>query len=144
MTAPRPQPFGQRRAPLRLGDNPRIRRCQLAAIGAAALFVADWAATIANLGPGALNLIFTVLVMAVFPAGALAMTKLPAHLRGWGALTLGALFLQIIANAIWYVDYLHDAPRLPGIGLWTLTLCLGLAVAAVAAWAGASDIIAIR
>ncbi len=141
MSSSRPHSYRERRSPLSLGSNPTVRRCQLAAVGAGALFVADWAATIANLGTVALNLIFTLLVMAIFPAGALARSKLPAHLRGWGALTLGALFLQIIANAIWYVDYLHDAPRLPGVGLWTITLYVALAVAAAAAWTDVREIL---
>ena len=59
MTTSRPHSHRERRSPLSLGSNPLLRRCQLAAVGAGALFVADWAATIANLGTGALNLSFT-------------------------------------------------------------------------------------
>ena len=96
------------------------RRCRLAAIAAGSLLLIDWAATITNVGAGPLNLAFTVLVMAIFPAGYLAVRRAPPQLRRWATLTVASLFIQIVANAIWYVDYLQRHEHFPGFGAWTI------------------------
>jgi hypothetical protein len=105
------------------------------------LLVGDWAATIVDVDAGALNLVFTILVMAIFPAGCLAVIKAPPQLRSWATLTVASLFIQIIANAIWYIDYLEQHSRFPGFGAWTIALYVALVVAAAAAWTGVRDIL---
>jgi uncharacterized membrane protein len=120
------------------------RRCRAAATIAGLLLLIDWAATIADVGAGPLNLAFTVLVMAIFPAGYLAVRKAPPHLRRWATLTVASLFIQIVANAIWYVDYLERHDRFPGFGAWTVVLYLALISAAAAAWTGVREILRAR
>lgn len=123
-------------------DSRRVQRCRRLATAAGIVLLAYWIATIANVSPGVLNLAFTLVVIVIFPAGWLAVRNAPTHLRRFATLGVGALFFQIIANVLWYIEYLdRSSAHLPALGVWSAFLYLAFILGIGAAFVGVRDIL---
>lgn len=118
-------------------DQRHVLWCRWLAAVAGAMLVADWAATIADVGRDALGIAFTVVAIAVLPVGCLAVARAAPHLRRFVALAVSALFFQILHNALDYLTGHH----LSDFGSLTLCLWIALALGLATAWVGVRDII---
>lgn len=120
-----------------VGDRRQLRWCRWLGALAGVLVVGDWAAVVARVDEHPLDVVFTVVVISVFPVGCLAIARAAPHLRRFVVLAVSALFFQMLHNGLRYLTGGH----LSDFGTWTVFLWIAMVLGVAAAWVGVRDIV---